>query len=101
MYLVFYSKFPTGERNTFSRSDVDKLVSDAAGEPDQTKRMQMYWDADKILIENGADIFVYNPWNYMLLKPYVTGMPKDKDGNLVPDWNVYVRMEDQLKIAKH
>ncbi len=80
-YLVFYSQFPTGERNTFSDPTFDKLVSDAAGEPDQTKRFQMYWDADKILIENGADIFIYNPWNYLLLKPYVLDMPKDKDGN--------------------
>ncbi|HET7037651.1 MAG TPA: peptide ABC transporter substrate-binding protein, partial [Thermomicrobiaceae bacterium] len=100
-YLVFYSKFPSGERNTFSDPTFDKLVTDAAGESDETKRFQMYWDADKILIENGADIFIYNPWNYALLKPWVTNMPKDKDGNNVPDWNVFVRMYDQLKIAKH
>jgi len=100
-YLVFYSKFPSGERNTFSDPTFDDLVTKAAGEPDQTKRFQMYWDADKILIENGADIFIYNPWNYLLVKPWVTGVPKDKDGNLVPDWNVYVRMEDHLKIAQH
>ncbi|MGA7671945.1 MAG: peptide ABC transporter substrate-binding protein, partial [Nitrolancea sp.] len=101
MYLVWYSKFPTGERNTFSNDDMDKLLSDAAGEQDETKRMQMYWDADKIMIENGAGIFVYNPWNYLLVKPYVTGIPTDPDGNLVPDWNVFVRMDDRIKIAKH
>ncbi len=100
-YLVFYSKFPSGERNTFSDPTFDKLVTDAAGVQDQTKRFGMYWQADQILIENGAAIFIYNPWNYMLLKPYVLGMPKDKDGNYVPDWNVYLRMEDHLKIAQH
>jgi oligopeptide transport system substrate-binding protein len=100
-YLVFYSKFPSGERNSFSDPTFDDLVTKAAGEPDQTKRFQMYWDADKILIENGAAIFIYNPWNYMLMKPWVTGMPKDTGGNLVPDWNVFVRMTDQIKIAKH
>ena len=101
MYLVWYSKFPTGERNTFSDDTMDKLLQDAAGVQDQQKRMQMYFDADKIIAENGAGIFVYNPWNYMLLKPYVLDMPQDKDGNFVPDWNVYLRMEDHLKIAKH
>ncbi len=101
MYLVWYSKFPTGERNTFSNDQMDKLLADAAGESDTTKRMQMYWQADQIMIENGAGIFIYNPWNYGLMKPYVTGVPKDKDGNYVPDWNVYVRMEDKIKIAQH
>jgi len=100
-YLVFYSKFPSGERNTFSDPTYDNLVTQAAGEPDQTKRFQMYWNADQILIENGAAIFVYNPWNYMLMKPWVTNMPKDANGNVVPDWNVFVRMGDQIKIAQH
>ena len=100
MYLVWYSKFPTGERNTFSNDEMDKLLTDAAGERTRQKRMQMYWDADKIMIENGAGIFVYNPWNYCLVKPYVSGIPSDPDGNLVPDWNVYVRMHDKIKIAQ-
>lgn len=101
MYLVWYSKFPTGERNTFSNTQLDTLMTQAAGEQDQTKRMNDYFQADQIIIENGAGIFIYNPWNYLLLKPYVLDMPTDKNGNLVPDWNVYVRMEDHLKIAQH
>ncbi len=101
MYLVWYSKFPTGERNTFSNDQMDTLLKDAAGEADPKKRMQMYWDADKIMIENGAGIFIYNPWNYGLKKPYVLDLPKDKDGNYVPDWNVFLRMQDKLKIAQH
>jgi ABC-type oligopeptide transport system substrate-binding subunit len=100
-YLVFYSKFPTGERNTFSDPTFDMLVTQAAGESDQTKRFNLYWQADQILIENGADIFIYNPWNYGLKKPYVTNMPMDKDGDVVPDWNVFVRMTDRIKIAQH
>jgi ABC-type transport system substrate-binding protein len=101
MYLVWYSKFPTGERNTFSNDQMDTLLKDAAGEADPKKRMQMYWDADKIMVENGAGIFIYNPWNYGLKKPYVLDLPKDKDGNYVPDWNVFLRMQDKLKIAQH
>ena len=101
MYFGFYSKFPTGERNTFSDETFDKLVTDAAGESDVQKRMQMYWDSDKILAENGVAIFVYNPWNYGLMKPYVTGVPTDKDGNPIPTWNVFIRMDDRIKIAQH
>ncbi len=36
MYLVWYSKFPTGERNTFSNDQMDTLLADAAGVQDQT-----------------------------------------------------------------
>ncbi|HET9014397.1 MAG TPA: ABC transporter substrate-binding protein [Thermomicrobiaceae bacterium] len=100
-YLVFYSKFPSGERNTFSDPTYDSLVTKAAGIQDQTTRFQTYWQADQILVENGADIFVYNPWTYGLLKPWVAGMPKNKSGAYVPNWNVFVRMYDYLKIQNH
>jgi ABC-type oligopeptide transport system substrate-binding subunit len=101
MYLVWYSKFPSGERNSFSNADMDKAMTDAAALSDQDARNKLYWQADQIMIENGAGIFVYNPWNYALKKPFVLDMPKDKDGNYVPDWNVFVRMTDSLKIGKH
>jgi ABC-type transport system substrate-binding protein len=101
MYLVWYSKFPSGERNSFSNDQADKLMTDAAALSDQDARAKLYQQAQQILIENGAGIFVYNPWNYALKKPYVLDMPKDKDGNFVPDWNVFVRMKDSLKIGKH
>lgn len=100
-YLVFYSKFPTGQRNTFTNDEYDRLVSEAAGVQDQTQRFQMYWDADTILHEEGYAIFVYNPWNYGLLKPYVSDMPRNKDGDLTPAWNVFVRMYDYMKILEH
>jgi peptide/nickel transport system substrate-binding protein/oligopeptide transport system substrate-binding protein len=80
---------------------MDKAMTDAAALSDQDARNKLYWQADQIMIENGAGIFVYNPWNYALKKPFVLDMPKDKDGNYVPDWNVFVRMTDALKIGKH
>ncbi|MGA7672247.1 MAG: ABC transporter substrate-binding protein, partial [Nitrolancea sp.] len=101
MYLVWYSKFPSGERNTFSDQTFDNLVTQAVAEPNQQKRFQMYWQADQILIENGAAIFVYNPWNYMLVKSYVTNIPTDKSGNIVPNGNIYSHMSDHISITQH
>ncbi|HVB65807.1 MAG TPA: peptide ABC transporter substrate-binding protein [Nitrolancea sp.] len=101
MYLVWYSQFPSGERNTYSNPQMDQLLTQAAAESDQTKRNAMYQQAQQMIIQDGAGIFVYNPWNYGLKKPYVADVPKDKDGNYVPDWNVFVRMTDRIKIAKH
>lgn len=101
MYLVWYSQFPTGERNSYSNPDMDKALEDAAALSDQDARNKLYWKADEYMIQDGAGIFVYNPWNYALQKPFVLDMPKDKDGNYVPDWNVFARMTDFLKIGKH
>lgn len=101
MYLVWYSKFPSGERNTYSNDAVDKAMTDAAALSDQDARNKLYYQAQAQMIADGAGIFVYNPWNYALKKPYVLDLPKDKDGNFVPDWNVFVRMTDSIKIGKH
>jgi ABC-type oligopeptide transport system substrate-binding subunit len=101
MYLVWYSKFPSGERNSFSNDQLDSLMTQAQGIADQGKRDQLYQQAQQVIIENGAGIFIYNPWNYGLKKPWVLDVPKDKDGNTVPDWNVFVRMTDSIKIGKH
>ena len=76
-YLVFYGKQTTGHRQVWQNDDFDKLVSDARSVTDNDKRMQMYHDADKILAQDGAAIFVYYPYNIGMLKPWVKGMPKN------------------------
>lgn len=101
MYLVWYSHLTTGQRSDWSNDQFDKLISDAAALPNGAARWQKYYQADQIMLADGAATFVYNPYNYGLMKPYIAGMPKDQDGNYVPSWNVFVRMYDYLKILKH
>jgi len=100
-YLVWYSKFPTGSRHTWQNEEYDRLVSEAAGEKDEEKRLEMYRQADELMLKDGAAIFVYNPYNYGLLKPWVSNFPRNSQGELVPTWNVFVRMYDRIKILKH
>ncbi|HEY3109050.1 MAG TPA: peptide ABC transporter substrate-binding protein, partial [Chloroflexota bacterium] len=76
----------------------DKIVTDAKGVKDNDKRFKMYRDADRILAEDGGAIFVYYPYNYGLLKPRVSGMPKNSAGDSVPNWNIFVRMYDFLDV---
>lgn len=100
-YLIWYSKFPTGSRHTWANEEYDRLVTEAAAEKDEAKRMDMYRQADELMLRDGAGIFVYNPYNYGMLKPWVADFPRNSQGELVPTWNVFVRMYDRLKILKH
>jgi peptide/nickel transport system substrate-binding protein/oligopeptide transport system substrate-binding protein len=100
-YQVFFGKHTSGRRQVWANDAFDKLVSDARSVNDQDKRMKMYNDADRILAEDGAAIFVYYPYNIGLLKPWVTGMPKNKAGDYVPFWNIFTRMYEYLEVAGH
>jgi peptide/nickel transport system substrate-binding protein/oligopeptide transport system substrate-binding protein len=100
-YQVFFGKHTSGRRQVWVNDGFDKLVSDARSVTDQDKRMKMYNDADRILAEDGAAIFVYYPYNIGLLKPWVTGMPKNTAGDYVPMWNIFTRMYEFLEVAGH
>jgi oligopeptide transport system substrate-binding protein len=95
-WQVFYGGNTTGRRQVWQNDAFDKLVTDAKGVTDEAKRFQMYQDADKVMLEDGAAIFVYYPYNYGLLKPRISGMPKNKAGDFVPDWNIFRNMRDFL-----
>jgi oligopeptide transport system substrate-binding protein len=97
-WQVFYGGHTSGRRQVWQNDAFDKLVNDAKGVTDEAKRFQMYQDADKVMLEDGAAIFVYYPYNYGLLKPRVSGMPKNSAGDFVPDWNIFRSMQEYLDV---
>jgi len=97
-YQVFYGGTTTGHRQVWQNDAFDKLVTDAKGVKDPEKRFAMYRQADRILAEDGAAIFVYYPYNYGLLKSRVSGMPKNSAGDPVPNWNIFTRMYEYLEV---
>jgi oligopeptide transport system substrate-binding protein len=98
-YQAFYGGHTSGRRQVWQNDAFDKLANDAKGVADQDRRMQMYRDADRAMLEDGAAIFVYHPYNYALLKSRVTGMPRNKAGELVPSWGIFARMYDHLTVG--
>jgi oligopeptide transport system substrate-binding protein len=99
--LVFWSKAggDSGHRQAWHDDNFDKLVVQAAAEPDPKKRQDLYFQADQILAQQAGAIFVYYPQNMGLLKPNIGGMPKDSNGNATPSWNIFVRMLDFLYVT--
>jgi oligopeptide transport system substrate-binding protein len=64
-----------GENNStgFSNAEYDRLIADAAKEPDEQKRMQMLERAEQILMEEMPIIPIYFYVSKNLVRPYVRG----------------------------
>lgn len=98
-WQVFYGGHTSGRRQVWQNDTYDQLVTTAKGIADPTRQMAMYQAADRILLEDAAAIFVYYPRNYGLLKPRVAGMPRNRAGEIVPNWGIFVRMYDDLTVT--
>jgi len=71
-YDYMWSIFATGAQGTaaynwgyYSNPKLDGLLDKATAEPDEAKRMQMYGEAQKILVEDSPALYVYEK-NYRL-----------------------------------
>jgi oligopeptide transport system substrate-binding protein len=70
--LVFHSQ-STVTHVGWKNEQFDTLTRQADAEPDQAKRLEMYHQAQEILVSDAPAVFLYwdvNPW---LIKPYVKG----------------------------
>lgn len=68
--------FHTGaEQNTgkYSNPQLDKLLEAARVEQDVSKRIQMYQQAEQILVDDAAALFTVHSLSYDLVKPYIKG----------------------------
>jgi ABC-type transport system substrate-binding protein len=77
---------PKGETNwgssqlPWNNADFDKLCDQAGTEGDPVKRLQLYQQAEKILVEDAGGIFLLWTLIYQVWWPYVTGFKPNKDG---------------------
>jgi oligopeptide transport system substrate-binding protein len=68
--VIFYSN---SEQNhsRYSNPEVDKLLVAARTEQDRTKRLQLYQQAEQIIVDDCPWVPIYHSINYILTKPYV------------------------------
>ena len=97
---VFYSKVPSGKRQAWSNDQFDDLVTRAAAETDQSKRADLYRQAEKIMQSDGAYVPLYYGFAYALFKPKMGGIPMTKAGQPQPDWNIFIDMVRSLYVKK-
>jgi len=70
--INFYSKSPNNQTG-YSNPDVDKLLEQARTEADQTKRLDLYRQAEQLIVNDGPWIPLYFGKSGVLVKPYVKG----------------------------
>lgn len=75
--MTFLDLFQTGNGNNygkFSNAQYDKLINDARVEKDPAKRMKMFYEAEKILIDKAAVAPQYFRISHWVFKDYLTGV---------------------------
>ncbi|MFZ1768350.1 MAG: peptide ABC transporter substrate-binding protein [Caldilinea sp.] len=80
--------FLSGGRHPWANAEYDALVKDAGsfiGDP--MERLQMFQDAEKILVDDAGFVFAYHQTPGDLIKPYLKGPSLDPDNNGVSAWH--------------
>lgn len=68
--------FHTGaEMNSgnYSNSELDQILEDARVEPDVSRRMELYQQAEEIIVQDAPALFLTHSISYVLVKPYLKG----------------------------
>lgn len=68
--------FHSGNSNNlsnYSNPDLDKLLEDARVEQDTEKRIQMYQQAEQIIVDDAPALFTTHSLSYQVVKPYIKG----------------------------
>ena len=68
--------FHTGSQQNnggYSNPDLDKLLEAARVEQDITKRIQMYQQAEQMIVDDAPVLFTTHSLSYQLVRPYIKG----------------------------
>jgi len=75
------------------------LTKAAAAATDKAKRLDLYYQAETRLQTQFAYLPIHWRTDNYAYKPYVQGIPKNKQGYFIPNTNIFVRMWDSLFVA--
>ncbi len=73
-------------RHPWKSEAFDKLVTDAGSEVDVAKRIQMFQDAEKILVDEVGGVFLAHQVVFQIWWPWLVGMAPNREGNVVFRW---------------
>ncbi len=95
---MFYSQRETGKRQAWSNAEFDDLAIQGKEETDPEARLEIYRQAERIIQEDRGYIPINYRVSYYLFKPWVKGLPVNRQGSVVPNGNIYLRMLDSVYI---
>jgi ABC-type transport system substrate-binding protein/Tol biopolymer transport system component len=71
--LLFHSE-SEGNHARYDNPELDALLEEARSEADHEQRMELYRQAERIVIEDAVWLTLFHDVNYVLIKPYVHGL---------------------------
>jgi oligopeptide transport system substrate-binding protein len=72
--IYWMTTSPYAQKYGYTNPGMDELMLQADIEIDSAKRMQLYVDAQKMLVEDAVNAFMYNNVNSYLIKPWIKGV---------------------------
>jgi len=73
-------------RHSWKSAKFDELVTTAGSEVDDAKRIDLYKQAERLLVEDVGAVFLTHQVIFQVWWPYVAGIAPSKDGNTVFRW---------------
>ncbi len=70
--VLFHSDMPQNHGG-YSNPELDALLEAARIEPDVTRRIEMYQQAERIIVDDAPVLFLTHSLSYLLVQPYVKG----------------------------
>ena len=71
--LLFHSQSADNHMG-YHNAEVDRLLEQARVEQDQERRLQLYQQAEALLVQDAVWVPLWHDRNYVLIKPYVKGV---------------------------
>jgi ABC-type transport system substrate-binding protein len=98
-YLVWALHNKGAARQSWKDDQFDMICKQAAAETDKQKRLDLYYQAETRLLTQWVYMPLYWETINYAIKPWVTGIPKNKQGYLVPNNNIFARAYDTVFVT--
>jgi len=95
---MFYSNKDNGKRQAWSNKEFDDLTIKGKEAVDPEARLDIYRQCEQIMQDEVAYVPVVYRNAYDVYKPWVKGVPVNKQGFTIPNGNIYVGMWNTLFI---
>jgi ABC-type oligopeptide transport system substrate-binding subunit len=97
---TFYGKKTTGKRQAWSNADFDRELEAGRDTRDPKKRLAHYAKAEEIMQTDVGYVPVAWVVRYAAAKPWVRGIEKNKQGEMVVEGNIYLNMLPHLYVVE-
>ncbi len=98
-YQTFSIHNKGSARQSWTDATYDDLTKRAAGETDKTKRLDLYHQAETRMQTQFAYMPIHWRTDNLAIKPYVQNFPKNKQGYLVYNTNIFGRLWDKVYVT--